>query len=89
MYLTLLNEMGFIDKWMDEALGNEYSYCDTKHEIVVSHSEGLEALNLSNISTVLALTLVGMVIAGAVFAGELMVNQVTMKSRKFKVYKEV
>ena len=67
---------------MNEALGNEYSYCDTKHEIVASHSQGLEALNLSNVSTVLGLTLVGMVIAGAVFAGELIVKQVTTKSNK-------
>ena len=67
---------------MDEALGNEYSYCDTKQKIVDSHSKGLETLNFGNISTVLGLALVGMVISGTVFAGELLVDRVAKKSRK-------
>ena len=64
--------MGFIDKWMNEALGNEYGYCDTRQEIVASHNKGLEALNISNISMVLGLTFLGLFIAGTALAAELM-----------------
>ena len=71
MYLTRLTEMGFIQKWMDEALGNEYNYCDTRQEIVASHGKGLEALNMSNISMILGMLLVGLVVAGIIIAGEL------------------
>ena len=77
--------MGFIKKWMDDALGNEYSYCDSKEEIAASHYKGLEALNLSNISTVLGVWLVGLVFAGLALMGEIVKRKKERaKSRKLR-----
>ena len=47
-----INEMGLYTKWMDDALGVGAGNCDTKKEMVASHSKGLTALTFADIRVV-------------------------------------
>ena len=72
--LQILVEMGLINKWVRESVGNA-TKCDTLEKMIDSKVEPLTILNLSHVGSCFVLAIAGIVTAIIAFICELMIKK--------------